>query len=49
MQSIAEMFAADLAELQRIDEESNRKTQETLKRVRALIKEFESIDLEIEY
>ena len=49
MQSIAEMFAADLAELQRLDEESNRKTQETIKRCRELIKQFEAIDLETEY
>lgn len=49
MQSIADLFAARLQELQRIDEESNRKTQEALKRVRSLIKEFEEIDLETEY
>jgi len=49
MESIADMFAADLAELMRIDEESNRRTQELLNRTRTLIKEIESIDLETEY
>ena len=48
MQTIAEMFAVQLAELKRIDEESNRKTQALLQRTRDLIKEIESIDLEIE-
>jgi hypothetical protein len=49
MQSIADMFAARLEELRRIDEESNRRTQELLYRTRALIKEIEAIDLETEY
>lgn len=49
MQSIADMFAARLDELRRIDEESNRRTQELLNRTRALIKEIEEIDFETEY
>jgi hypothetical protein len=49
MQSIADLFAARLQELQRIDEESSRRTQELLKRTRNLIQELESIDLETEY
>lgn len=49
MESIADLFAADLKELQRIDEESNRRTQELIKRTRNLIKELEAIDLETEY
>jgi len=49
MQSISEMFAARLEELRRIDEESNRRTQNLLNRTRALIKEIEEIDLETEY
>jgi hypothetical protein len=48
MQTIADMFATQLAEIKRIDEESNRKTQALLQRTRELIKEIESIDLEIE-
>ncbi len=49
MQSIADMFATRLEELRRIDEQSNRKTQELLNRTRALIKEIEAIGLETEY
>lgn len=49
MGSIADLFAADLKELQRIDEESIRRTQELLKRTRNLIKQLETIDLETEY
>jgi hypothetical protein len=41
--SIAEMFAARLEELKRIDEQSQRKTQETLSRIRQLIVETEEI------
>jgi len=48
MQTIADMFAVQLAEIKRIDEESNRKTQALLERTRELIKEIESIDFEIE-
>lgn len=49
MQSIADLFAARLQELRRIDEESNRRTQELLNRTRSLIQELEAIDLETEY
>jgi hypothetical protein len=49
MQSVADLFAARLEELRRIDEESNRRTQDLLKRTRALIEEIEAIDLETEY
>ena len=48
MQTIADIFAVQLAEIKRIDEESNRKTQALLERTRELIKEIESIDFEIE-
>jgi NTP pyrophosphatase (non-canonical NTP hydrolase) len=41
--SIAEMFAERLEELKRIDEQSQRKTQDTLKRIRKLIAETEEI------
>ena len=41
--SIAEMFALRLEELKRIDEQSQRKTQETLQRIRQLIVETEEI------
>ncbi len=49
MQSVADMFASRLEELRRIDEESNRRTQELLNRTRALIQEIEAIDLEADY
>lgn len=48
MGRIADLFAAQLAELRRIDEESNRRTTELLNRTRELIKELEAIDLENE-
>ena len=48
MQSIAKMFEVHLQELQRLDRESIRKTEEALKRCRKLIKELEAINLEIE-
>lgn len=41
--SIAEMFAVRLEKLKRIDEQSQRKTQETLSRIRQLIVETEEI------
>ena len=41
--SIAEMFALRLEELQRIDEQSQRKTQETLSSIRQLIVDTEEI------
>jgi TPP-dependent pyruvate/acetoin dehydrogenase alpha subunit len=46
---IADMFGARLEELKRIDEESNKRIQETIKQAQALIKELEAIDLETEY
>lgn len=49
MGRIADLFAARLQELRRIDEESNRATLELLNRTRELIKELEAIDLETEY
>ena len=48
MQSIADTFAFRLAELKRIDEESQRKTNETLKRIRKLISETEEICQDLE-
>jgi len=42
--SIADMFRAQLDELKRRDEESQKKTQETLKSVRAMVKELEELD-----
>lgn len=45
--SIAEMFAVRLEELKRIDEQSQRKTQETLSRIRQLIVDTEKICLAI--
>lgn len=41
--SIAEKFTARLEELKRIDEQSQRRTQETLSRIRRLIVETEEI------
>ena len=41
--SIAETFALRLEELKRIDEQSQRKTQETLSRIRQLIVDTEEI------
>lgn len=41
--SISEVFAVRLEELKRIDEQSQRKTQETLSRIRQLIVETEEI------
>ena len=46
--SIAETFAIRLAELKRIDEESQRKTNETLQRIRKLISETEEICQDLE-
>ena len=46
--SIADAFALRLAELKRIDEESQRKTNETLKRIRKLISETEEICQDLE-
>lgn len=46
MGMIADMLAARLAELRRIDEESNRETQKLLNRTRELITELEAIDFE---
>ena len=46
---IADMFGARLEELKRIDEESNKRVQETIKQAQTLIKELEAIDLETEY
>jgi len=46
--SIAEMFAAQLEELKRQDVESQRRTQELIKRSRRLIEELEAIDLDSE-
>lgn len=43
MPSIADAFAVHLAELKRINEESQRKTNETLKRIRKSISEIEEI------
>ena len=48
MPSIADAFALRLAELKRIDEESQRKTNETLKRIRKLISETEEICQDLE-
>lgn len=48
MGRIADLFAARLQELRRIDEESNRATLDLLNRTRELIKELEAIDLENE-
>jgi len=42
--SIADMFQAQLDELKRKDEESQRKTQATLASVKAMIKELEELD-----
>lgn len=42
--SIADIFAARLDELKRKDEESQRKTQETLASLKGLIKELEELD-----
>lgn len=41
--SVADMFALRLEELKRIDEQSQQKTQATLKRIRRLIVETEEI------
>ena len=41
--SITETFALRLEELKRIDEQSQRKTQETLQRIRQLIVDTEEI------
>ena len=46
--SIADMFAARLAELKRQDEESQRKTAETIARARQLIDDLEAMDWETE-
>ena len=46
--SIADMFAAQLAELKRQDEESQRKTAETIARARQLIDDLEAMDRETE-
>ena len=48
MGRIADLFAAQLAELRRIDEESNLRTTELLNQTRELIKELEAIDFENE-
>jgi len=45
--SISEIFAARLEELKRADEQSQRKTQETLSRIRQLIVDTEEICLSI--
>jgi len=46
--SIADIFAAQLAELKRQDEESQRKTAETIARARQLIDDLEAMDWETE-
>jgi hypothetical protein len=46
--SIAEMFAAQLEELKQRDIESQRRTQELIKRSRRLIEELEALDLDSE-
>jgi len=43
--SIADRFAARLAELQEQDLESQRKTEQTLSRLRALAADLEALDL----
>ena len=45
-QSIASLFAARLAELEEQNKESERKTAETLSRVRALVSSLEALNLE---
>jgi len=46
--SIADMFAAQLQELKRQDEESQRRIQELINRSRRLIEELEALDLDSE-
>lgn len=48
MESIASLFADRLAELEQQSRESERKTAETLARVRATIAELETLDLSLD-
>jgi hypothetical protein len=46
--SFADMLAAELEELKQRDIESQRRTQELIKRSRRLIEELEALDLDYE-
>jgi hypothetical protein len=48
MISIADMFAAKLAELERIDLESQAKTMATLESIKATIAELESLEIPLD-
>jgi hypothetical protein len=46
--SIADRFAARLAELQKQDQESQRQTEQTLAQLKGLVAELEALDFTVE-